>query len=828
MLQLRLQPPRFMPLPRRRVAGGHHRRRRAAVPAPALALRSQWRIPDVDADAGQERVRPWLARGRGAIADAANAAREKGKQKEEAEGRKKRRKEVLEEQALVAVPEITVERRVGRGWLSLDAVVAIEQFARLNGLTGRKVQRVFEALAPEHVHNDARNLVEYCCFRYLSRDNSDLHPSLKELAFQRLIFMTMLAWEDPYGEDDDTESSLDNYSILGRLVGEDAFVRIAPAVAGVADVSTAHYLFRALLGSEKGLSLDLWTTYLGELLKIHHGRQTHKSGDHFLSDEQVLCIGSSRKRPVLKWEQNTAWPGHLTLTNKALYFEAIGLTATNKPLRLDLTDRNSRVEKAKVGPFGSRLFDSAVSVSSGSVSNEWTLEFVDFGGEMRRDVWLAFISEIISLYRFIREYGPRDDDPAIHHVYGAHKGKKRAVSSAASSIARLQSLQFIRRLYEDPAKLVQFSYLSNAPFGDVVLQTQAVKFWGGPLVTNSKAAGQRASQWRRPSEDSSSAHAHIFDIDGSVYLRKWMTSPSWTSSHSANFWRNSSVKHGVILSKSLVVADKNLVEKAMVACKEKSKIVERTQATIVAATIEGIPSNIDLFKELILPFAIVSESFNKLKRWENPRSTACFLAVAYTIVFRNMLSYVFPFTMMMMALSMLALKGLKEQGRLGRSFGKVTIKDQPPSNTIQKIIALKEAMASVENYLQNLNVSLLKMRTIFLAGQPEVTTQVALVLLASSAVLLVVPFKYVVAFFILDQFTRELDFRREMVMAFVNFMRERWESIHAAPVVVLPYEDGSENNRTLPAKSTQQTQSGSVQPSDTYMDSRNGTYTLDI
>ncbi|BAS75418.1 Os01g0869000, partial [Oryza sativa Japonica Group] len=53
-----------------------------------------------------------------------------------------------------------------------------------------------------------------CCFRYLSRDNSDLHPSLKELAFQRLIFMTMLAWEDPYGEDDDTESSLDNYSIL--------------------------------------------------------------------------------------------------------------------------------------------------------------------------------------------------------------------------------------------------------------------------------------------------------------------------------------------------------------------------------------------------------------------------------------------------------------------------------------------------------------------------------------------------------------------------------------------------------------------------------------
>lgn len=766
-------------------------------------------------------MRSWLSKARGAVVDAAHAARDRGKHKEEAEGRTKQRKEEVEEQAVFMVPEITVERRVGRGWLSLDAVVAIEQFARLNGLTGRKLQRIFKALAHEHVHSDARSLVEYCCFRYLSRDNSSFHPSLREVAFQRLIFVTMLAWKDPYDEDNDPHSSLENYSVLGRLVGEDAFVRIAPAVAGVADVSTAHHLFRALVGTEKGLTLDLWTTYLGELLKVHHGRQTHKIGDNFLSDEQVLCIGSSRKRPVLKWEQNTAWPGHLTLTNKALYFEAIGLAGMKKPLRLDLTDHNTRVQKAKVGPFGSRLFDSAVSVSSGSMSNEWTLEFVDFGGEMRRDVWLAFINEIISVYKFIREFGPSDDDPAIHHVYGAHRGKKRAVSSAANSIARLQSLQFIRRLHEDPAKLVQFSYLSGAPFGDVVLQTLAVKFWSGKLNANSKVANQRSPQRHKHSEGSSSGQSHVLDIDGSVYLGKWMTSPSWASSHSVSFWRGSSVKHGVILNKSLVVADKSLVEKAMVACQEKSKVVEKTHATIVAATIEGIPSNIDLFKELLLPFAIMAEKFNELKRWENPRSTVCFLLLVYTIIFRNMISYIFPFTLMAMSLSMLALKGLKEQGRLGRSFGQVTIRDQPPSNTIQKIVALKEAMASVENYLQHLNVSLLKMRTIFLAGQPEVTTQVALVLLASSAVLLVFPFKYVLAFFTLDLFTRELEFRRETVAAFRRLVKERWESIHATPVTVLPYEGGENGNRTLPARASGQTESKGVQDqsSDTYVNS---------
>ena len=69
---------------------------------------------------------------RGAVADAAHAARERGRHKEERDGgKKKQRKEVVvEEQALVAVPEVTVETQVPQGWLSLDAVVSIEQFAR--------------------------------------------------------------------------------------------------------------------------------------------------------------------------------------------------------------------------------------------------------------------------------------------------------------------------------------------------------------------------------------------------------------------------------------------------------------------------------------------------------------------------------------------------------------------------------------------------------------------------------------------------------------------------------------------------------------------------
>lgn len=62
----------------------------------------------------------------------------------------------------------------------------------MNGLTGRKMQKIFEALAPETIRTDARSLVEYCCFRYLSRDSSDIHPSLKVCGYIVLSLLGMI------------------------------------------------------------------------------------------------------------------------------------------------------------------------------------------------------------------------------------------------------------------------------------------------------------------------------------------------------------------------------------------------------------------------------------------------------------------------------------------------------------------------------------------------------------------------------------------------------------------------------------------------------------
>ncbi|XP_055816245.1 uncharacterized protein LOC129885829 isoform X4 [Solanum dulcamara] len=745
----------------------------------------KWKFKDIDASTVQESLNHWLSKTQNFWNDVTSPLVKTVNDKRTSFH------DDTQDTEEVFMAEQTVDSQTPDGELSVAAILSIEQFSRMNGLTGQKMQKIFKALGPESLHSDARSLVEYCCFRFLSKDTSILHPCLKEPAFQRLIFVTMLAWEQPYRNRGDSRVKFaQKHSLQRRLVGEEAFVRIAPAVSGIADWTTAHNLFKALAGNDRGISFTSWSTYICELLKVHEGRKSYQFQDlSQLHDERILCIASGGKHPVLRWENNMAWPGKLILTDRALYFEAIGLMGKRNTSRLDLTGEGSRIKRTRVGPLGFDFLDSAVSVTSGPQLDTWVLEFVDFGGEMRRDVWCACISEVIALYKFIREFGPEEGDQSVYNVYGSQKGKARAISYATNAVKRLQALQYSRKLLEEPTKLVQFSYLQNAPYGDVVLQTLAVNCWGGPLIAKVTDQEYQSRESPGSTNDATESSSYVFDIDGSVYLQKWMKSPSWASSASLAFWKNPRSKRGIVFSKNLVVADMNLMEKAALICRDKYQVVEKTQATIDAAMIEGIPSNIDLFKELVFPLTIMVKNFEKLRHWEDPLLTASSLALAYTIIFRNMLSYILPAMLMGLAAGMLLLKGLKEQGRLGRYFGKVTIRDQPPSNTLQKIIAVKEALREVEKYLQSLNVSLLKIRAIILAGQPQITMEVALALLVGATILLIVPFKYIAAFLISDAFTRELAFRREMVLRFMTFLKERWETVPATPVVVLPFED---------------------------------------
>jgi hypothetical protein len=70
----------------------------------------------------------------------------------------------------------------------------------------------------------------------------------------------------------------------------------------------------------------------------------------------------------------------------------------------------------------------------------------------------------------------------------------------------------------------------------------------------------------------------------------------------------------------------------------------------------------------------------------------------------------------------------------------------------------------------------------------QVTNEVLLSLAAAGVAMLLVPFRYLVGLFLVDQFTNELKFREKSVKEFYGYIADWWNSIPVAPVIVLPHE----------------------------------------
>lgn len=78
-------------------------------------------------------------------------------------------------------------------------------------------------------------------------------------------------------------------------MGEEAFVRIAPAVSGVADHSTVHNLFKALSGDDQGISFSVWVTYIKELLRYDSKKLDQISLQHFA----IVLVHLWHNRPII-------------------------------------------------------------------------------------------------------------------------------------------------------------------------------------------------------------------------------------------------------------------------------------------------------------------------------------------------------------------------------------------------------------------------------------------------------------------------------------------------------------------------------------------------
>lgn len=285
--------------------------------------------------------------------------------------------------------------------LSSIANSVISRCSRILFLPIEELHLSFRAELPGRVSRHsthARNLVEYCSFKAL-HVASKAPDYLADKEFRLLTYDMMLAWEAPdtdseallnetascrYPAVDEDDGSLYYISSTNmaiqvdhkKTVGLEAFARIAPACPPIADPITVHNLFDALTCSSHGrLHFLIYDKYLNSLNKMFKSAKSISrtqlgSKLRLAEGEIILDIdGAMPTKPILQHIGISIWPGRVTLTNRALYFEPLGV-GYDKVITYDLaTDLKQVIKREMTGPWGARLFDKAVMYKSSAISH---------------------------------------------------------------------------------------------------------------------------------------------------------------------------------------------------------------------------------------------------------------------------------------------------------------------------------------------------------------------------------------------------------------------------------------------------------------------------
>ncbi|KAM3226997.1 hypothetical protein ACQJBY_059131 [Aegilops geniculata] len=282
------------------------------------------------------------------------------------------------------------------------------------------------------------------------------------------------------------------------------------------------------------------------------------SGFRSQRGERVLEVdGTLTTQPVLEHVGISTWPGRLTLTDHALYFEAVKVVTFDKPKSYELAEDAKQIVKPELtGPWGSRLFDKAVMYKSTTLAEPVIIEFPELAGHSRRDYWLAIISEVLYVHRFVRKFDISGVD------------KEEIILKASLGILRLQAIEELAfpasNRYES---LLLFNLCDKLPGGDVILETLA-------STISSRSSAHANQPGMSIGMRSMSAFAVLSNLG--------MVSPGNNSER--------------LFVGEIVVGEMSSLQKAVTESMNNYKKVELAQATVDGVKVDGLDTNLVVMK----------------------------------------------------------------------------------------------------------------------------------------------------------------------------------------------------------------------------------------
>ncbi|XP_047162972.1 uncharacterized protein LOC124832737 [Vigna umbellata] len=657
--------------------------------------------------------------------------------------------------------------------------------SKILGMSTQELQHCFDSeLLPDfkELLTYARHLLEFCFYKALHKlsESSDF---LNDKEFRRLTFDMMLAWEAPsvhtlpetprstkeetVGEEDDsalfyTSSTNMALQVDGKkTVGQEAFSRIAPVCVSIADVVTVHNLFHALTSTSAHrlhfLVYDKYLRSLDKVIKNSKNMMSASVGNLQLADEEIVLDidGTIPTQPVLQHIGIVAWPGRLTLTNYALYFESLGVGIYEKAVRYDLcSDLKQVIKPDLTGPLGARLFDKAVMYKSTSVAEPAYFEFPEFKANLRRDYWLDISLEILRAHKFIRKYNLKETQ------------KLEVLARAILGIFRYRAVREAFRFFSSHYKtLLTFNLAENLPRGDIILETIAHN-----LANLTAVSGKRDV----PASKDTKGHLSVSPAAVMALFYLGFRSKMMVD-----------ICEGTIFVSDMQVGEIHPLEIAVKKSLLDTGKAEAAQATVDQVKVEGIDTNVAVMKELLFPVIVSANRLRLLASWKDFYKSAAFLLLTCYMIIRGWIQYLLPSIFVFVAILML----WRRYFRKGRSLEAFIVTPPANRNAVEQLLTLQEAITHFEAVIQAANITLLKLRALLLAILPQATEKVAVILVFIAAVFAFVPPKYIFLVVFLEYYTREMPCRKESSDRWIRRIREWWIRIPAAPVQLIKPED---------------------------------------
>ncbi|KAG6752921.1 hypothetical protein POTOM_042962 [Populus tomentosa] len=667
----------------------------------------------------------------------------------------------------------------GRNWiaeLSPLANLVVRRCSKILGVSASELQESFNAEASDSLKHHscyARNFLEYCCFRALAL-STQVTGHLADKKFRRLTYDMMLAWETPAVASQPLLNVDEDFT-----VGLEAFSRIAPAVPIIANVIISENLFEVLsVGTDGRLQFSIYEKYLSGLERAIKKMKT-QSDSSLLSTvrlsrrEKILEVdGTVTTQPVLEHVGISTWPGRVTLTDHALYYEALRVVSYDKPKTYDLADDLKQIVNPELtGPWGTRLFDKAVLYKSISLSEPAVIEFPELKGHTRRDYWLAVIREILFVHRFIKKF----------KISGVERDA--ALSLAVLGILRLQAIQEIISVNSVHCEtLLIFNLCDQLPGGDLILETLA------------NISSLRKLD--RTNSDKTGGGMHSISARAMVSNLGFMLGTSSTDLNEA----------GLVVGET-AVGEMSSLEKVVKESQSSFKKAVLAQETVDGVKVDGIDTNLAVMKELLLPVMEIGRWLISLIHWDDPMKSLVFCLVLTYIIWsrrlyvavmkgafeilisqeklslddqRGWLGYTFGLMIIFLAIFMVLTRFCNQ----GRPVDEIKVTAPPPMNTVEQLLAVQDAISQAEQFIQDGNIVLLKFRGLLLSIFPQASEKFAFTLLGVALILAFMPSKYIILLTFLETFTRYSPPRTASTERWTRRLREWWFSIPAAPVVL--------------------------------------------